>query len=781
MKKLILCSLAIVSILAICFRKNILKACTEMTDPGIFRVIFFSPDLQSDKSNYPFFYSYQSVYQRDEPSNPVDTNIGEWENYFQHQAPKKDIQKVVYNLKVSVLESIQQNKTVPDSLSNNKCLVLLNQAKYKEALAYLIFAKNCEPFVTFPADPWDPLPRDTAKMPALITLGESDYKKTKDAYLKLRYAYQIVRLAGYSGDNALCIKLYDEDVVHSKVKSTIQNWALLIKAVALINTGKTDEGDYLLSHVFDNCAEKKIVVFQYFHESRIAENNIESLLALCKNNHEKAVIMAMQATGNNYFSPQALMSVYQYEPNSPLLENLLIREIGKIEDVIMTRKIYASAANEGEVYEQDSTTIDPKNLTKDTQTSLNQLQIIVQNFIDENKIKNKALLYLSKSYLSLLEGNTGDCNKALDTAKSFCEGNVKMEEERHFLLILNRINSYKILTPKIENEMVPDLLWLSKCKPINTSIQPEPSLYANIMRILAYKYEVQKDLPKAIVCFNKSGVIYLNLGEPYDLISRCTNHHTLADLHELLFKKNKNEYETLITDSFQFNKNRMLDFEGTLYLKEYNFAAAAEKYAQITNDYWKKDPFKTYLAANSFAVQIIDTHAKTKADTVIYNKYTFCEKMLNLLKKKDANSLYEAANGYYNMTYYGNSWLLVEDEWSGADLELFNDTTFDATMPEYDKNPQNKIFIKDYFHCTTAKEYYLKAMNASKDNEFKAQCCFMAAKCEQAEKNTYDSTNVQKSEQFELLKKDFSNTIYYKNRLQECALLKDFVAYKNMH
>ncbi|HVA98822.1 MAG TPA: hypothetical protein VNG53_08005, partial [Bacteroidia bacterium] len=78
-----------------------------------------------------------------------------------------------------------------------------------------------------------------------------------------------------------------------------------------------------------------------------------------------------------------------------------------------------------------------------------------------------------------------------------------------------------------------------------------------------------------------------------------------------------------------------------------------------------------------------------------------------------------------------------------------------------------------------AKEYYLKAMNAAKEKEFKAECCFMAAKCEQKEKAIYDSTNVQNSTQFALMKKDFSNTQYFKDRMADCALLKDFVDYNN--
>ncbi|HVA99491.1 MAG TPA: hypothetical protein VNG53_11405, partial [Bacteroidia bacterium] len=568
MKKLILCTLAIVSILGFCFRKNIVKACTEMLDPGIFRVIFFSPNLQSDSSNYPFFYSYMSVYSRDEPLNPVDTNLGEWKNYFQNKAPKKDIEKVVYKLNVKTLEYIAINKIIPDSLTNNKCLALLIQNKYKEALDYLIFSKNCEPYVTFPADDWDPLPRDTSKMPALISKGIIDCKKTKDAFIKLRYAYQIVRLAQYSGDNADAIKLYDEFIEKSKVKSTIKNWALLIKAVALLNTNNKVEADYLLSHVFDACKEKKIVAFQYFHDFGTTENNSENVLALCKNNHEKAVVMAMQATGQDGFYPQGLTDVYQYEPNSPLLENLIIREISKAEDALMTRKFYGKNFDYMDHSSDSSYTKEP---------GLVNLQSILNTFISENKIKNKALLYLSKSYVSLMMQNKTACNQLLAEAKPFCEDNEKMEEERHFLLILNRINSYKTITPEIENEMVPDLIWLSKCKNINTSIQPTASFYGEIMRLLAVKYMSQHDVAKAILCYNKSGIIYQNnmyLNECYTLISDSGNHQNLAQLDDLLYKKNKNDFENLITDSFQFSRNRMLDFEGTFYLRDFNFKEA---------------------------------------------------------------------------------------------------------------------------------------------------------------------------------------------------------------
>ena len=64
-------------------------------------------------------------------------------------------------------------------------------------------------------------------------------------------------------------------------------------------------------------------------------------------------------------------------------------------------------------------------------------------------------------------------------------------------------------------------------------------------------------------------------------------------------------------------------------------------------------------------------------------------------------------------------------------------------------------------------------MELSVDKEFKAQCCFMAAKCEQ---NIYFSSAdfnadriVKSGKYYQLLEENYSKTNYYREILKECG------------
>jgi hypothetical protein len=149
------------------------------------------------------------------------------------------------------------------------------------------------------------------------------------------------------------------------------------------------------------------------------------------------------------------------------------------------------------------------------------------------------------------------------------------------------------------------------------------------------------------------------------------------------------------------------------------------------------------------------------------------------VEKKDAKALFDYATGLYNISWYGNSWLMGMDNWSSADLDLYN---------YYKKGednlsmffPDDTSFVEEYFTARIAKDYYLQAMDAFKDKEMKARCCFLAAKCQQKELNLYDSTAAIYDRCFilEQFRAKFFGTSYYDKVTKECSLFDKYVAYK---
>jgi hypothetical protein len=91
----------------------------------------------------------------------------------------------------------------------------------------------------------------------------------------------------------------------------------------------------------------------------------------------------------------------------------------------------------------------------------------------------------------------------------------------------------------------------------------------------------------------------------------------------------------------------------------------------------------------------------------------------------------------------------------------------------------NKDTMPDYMSSAIAEEYYNKAMGASKDPEFKAKCCFMAAKCEQNtffchEPKDYKG-DFKAGKYFTMLKSNYSATKYYREIIEECGYFKTYL------
>jgi hypothetical protein len=136
-----------------------------------------------------------------------------------------------------------------------------------------------------------------------------------------------------------------------------------------------------------------------------------------------------------------------------------------------------------------------------------------------------------------------------------------------------------------------------------------------------------------------------------------------------------------------------------------------------------------------------------------------------------AKNYYLLANGFYNITYFGNSWGALVYERNFYDYEPDIYATLD----------------KEIYDCSTAQEYYVKAMSAAKNVEFAAECCFMASKCEQNafyvelaneginNDSEYSKLRGKYRSFFRILKNKYTGTMFYKKAIEECKYFAEFV------
>ena len=136
------------------------------------------------------------------------------------------------------------------------------------------------------------------------------------------------------------------------------------------------------------------------------------------------------------------------------------------------------------------------------------------------------------------------------------------------------------------------------------------------------------------------------------------------------------------------------------------------------------------------------------------------------------------ANGIYQSSYWGNSWMLQEYGWSSGD-GLKSNTKKDEWQWEY-------------YGVFTAEQLYLKAKELTADQNFKARCMFMVAKCAQkqhavpvyesfADYDEYEKAGeqyakeIRKNKYFEGFVKDYRQTKTFTEVFTTCVYLKDYI------
>jgi hypothetical protein len=252
------------------------------------------------------------------------------------------------------------------------------------------------------------------------------------------------------------------------------------------------------------------------------------------------------------------------------------------------------------------------------------------------------------------------------------------------------------------------------------------------------------------------------------------NESDLKLMKAFLSKENKSDIEKIAANSYSLQLKDINDYQAVK-------AAFANKIPEAIA-FMKQTDSLQYGAfyGNPFAGSIKDCH---DCDHVARQKrkYTMIE-FLNTVKimqdnveqQKDVytNSLL-LGNAFYNITHFGNARLFYEGNIIGSGSSA------------YDFKPQIRTMITN---CYWAKMYYQKAFLAAKNNEQKAKCQYMLAKCQRNEyyNKKYsgvanwweienDKVNFIAWQGFKNLKTNYSKTKYYQDVIAECGYFYTYI------
>jgi len=268
-------------------------------------------------------------------------NLQDWKNYTKAEIPLKDIDSLVNKFKIQDLQKIAMDKKsdLPEYKKNNAFTLWLSHHDAEDLIDYLIFAKQCEPFVT-PQSDWDTLVTNTAFSETLIQRGLTLRRKSSRNFLKSRYTFQVLRLAFYNKKYEQTLQLYDSLIgTFDSNTATLSDYRSLgIKAGVYYHKKDYPLAAYLYAKMFDGPdGVKKTAMISFFWSTRQrAFGNktaiIEAAMKLCKNNHERANLTIMQAFRNTDKALPLIKKAYAFDPNIRGIDVLINREINKMEE-----------------------------------------------------------------------------------------------------------------------------------------------------------------------------------------------------------------------------------------------------------------------------------------------------------------------------------------------------------------------------------------------------------------------------------------------------------------
>ena len=740
----------------------------------------FSQDMIGNTRFQPFLFTIETPYYRCDDTldiqNGDSTNLAEWVDYFGSSATLNDIKKMIYQ---STFTDFGNGKLsdahLKGSFAGNTCLALLEKSKDQEALSYILYAKEVEPFVIRPADSWDLPQRDTVQMKALIADGLRGLGACHKDFLKLRYAYQLVRLCNYTGDYEQCVRLYDQYIPHNKARSVTRYWAQCTKAGALYKLHRLPEAEYNFAVVFDRCASRRLIAkrgfdwcYELFHKDTTADYGVNATdpsgemdgsasfdadaLLYCKDASEKIPVFALAACQwAIYYHTELLDSIYQYDPHSDMLEWLAVRGLKQMERHTLPFNGNMNQWGFSNYGEGDGI----KNL-KQRADAFRAFQAFLQKCAGNTSNQHALIWNFFAGYAAFLNHDGNNSLRYMTLAREHGPVTRLLEDEITTVETLVHISQFKKIDAGAEDELVK---YYNTVYALHTDTAHTADAHSMFWLVLAAKYHEQNDLVKEAFCkkFSSQG---------FDIVN-APRYSLIDSMIAFKLKPAKNAMEKKIENFFALDD--LYEVKGTGQLSQHHFTEALQTFQKMT-----RKPY--VLPADPFLVHINDCHDcdYELKQTVYYDRMSFVQRMVelenlvNVRSDKQAAYCFEFASGLYNITNFGNAWM-------ATDQGLVTESVHDYERYSLDTD--------SFFSCERAGYYYKLAGDLSRDREYAAKSYFMAAKCEQNKyylSSDYEEGNANGRKGkyrtfFHKIKSEYSNTQYYKQAIKECGYFKYFV------
>ncbi|MEN9335673.1 MAG: hypothetical protein RLZZ500_660 [Bacteroidota bacterium] len=662
-----------------------------------------------ERFNYCYSYEYPST-----NDYALSENVELWYIYCHQKVSKKAIGYTLDEL----------DFTDKKSFAASPLIQYLKRIGDQQALDYLAFAKAIEAFNPDANDAWEHnQDLEKKKINELITIGFNRIHLLSNKLLIKRYYFQIFRMLHYNSANKKIIELYDQTYskqFHSH--DLIDNWVLFYRMSAEPNNAKMN---YYASQLFGVETDNRFDIRWYFNR----HIPINQVMHYAKTNTEKANIIALYSIRRLDYNLNVLHSIYAIHPQNEALEFLVLREINKIEDWVLTPTYTMFLPVLREDYWENSNGKRLLNRVDVDRKYAEKVLDFVQH-VNLKKVKNPNFWRLSQAYLEFLIQKPA---QALSTLSKISMVNETTPfKEQYFRIyalatVANQPQNNAIIPQKLQEILL-----------ANKENGRFLFAIAKELEFLGNKSEAALLISKIVDVDQWEGNVYWRSSSGKSTLWDDFNfnwyHYVDAELNAEDWEKvvlqmnlpQQNSFQKWLVSTVQKDKNRVYDLLGIKYMRLDNLAQACIAFEKVAKGYYTNNPL---FNENPFYKIKGYMYFDEKKPFKNLTKAKVVHQMIQLRKSADKKGnkrrhkdYFLLANCYYNQTYYGNAW-------------MFNR----ISRTEYkDRNYPDEA---NYYSCQRARYYYEKALQYALSTDFKALCEYMISKCKarEAEQQFYSA------------------------------------------
>jgi len=730
--------------------------------PTFYGYQFLDPTVVAFNSRLtPFYLAFGEVYQSDLEKNANlqrTDNVAEWFERYCEQVQAEDLDRLIYGDYVRELQRLlillrQQDATsadLPSRLRSNSFAAHLVDYRCVEVIEYLLYAKRIEPYVVRTANAFESQAKRKTQLEELINEGLDDFKTLKSHYVRLRYAYQIIRMAHYLGEHAYVLELYDYLMPKIEANpSIIYDWIAGHRAGALQALGNYPESAYIFSRIFDRCPSKRESAYNSFRIRTDAEWQATS--NLCANDHERAMLHVLRAQNGRAVVIEEMQNIYALEPQNAALAPLLMRELLELEKDLLGLDFNPNQR------ENKRTVNRPRpNAAK----RLLALQAFVNEVVKNSDTANPELWLLARGVIEMLAGDYFYARRTFQelgaqTRNDSMEAQVDILTEVMNVLALNKVNDsvevyyFDLLDDEDFQLQYPDIRAL-----VNDKLE-------------AVYYRTGRRGKAALMQYG------------FDALQKNPQRNTVTELEAMTDSLLGNDFDRRLI-AYRIGEDAQADIDdllGTYYLQQGQWETALEVFQRIPTA--RRDAYGTFYP---FEKQFGDrVNFSPSATLPRFNKVDLLERLISLEDdaRRSVNDTVATRNyfriglAHYNMSYYSYNWRMADyfrssSSGARATRRYLPDGVF--------SHVHAPLGNRENFGMDRASYYFKRALTRAPSREAAAEILYYLAK---TERNVHYALGrpggARPFSYFRRLRDEYNDTKYYQLAVEECKTFAWFV------